>query len=110
MQWKRHFLVFVLIIALFVSNFVEAQRSGKKKKGKSKSKDVISSLTLPENDQQDVCKQPKEVGPCKGKIKRYYFKKESGKCKSFNFGGCGGNENNFTSRSACRKRCGGKTA
>ncbi|KAL3863617.1 hypothetical protein ACJMK2_005367 [Sinanodonta woodiana] len=109
MQWKRHFLVFILIIALLISSFVEGRKE-KKKKGKSKSKDVISSSTLPETDKQDACQQPKEVGPCKGIIKRYYFKKETGKCKSFNFGGCGGNDNNFTSRSACRKRCGVKTA
>ncbi|KAK3601373.1 hypothetical protein CHS0354_037688 [Potamilus streckersoni] len=118
MQWKRHFVVFMLLHALLVNNFAEGQQSRKKKKERSKSKvltgpttpTVLFTLPFPKDDQQDVCQLPSEVGPCKARIKRYYFKKESGKCRSFHYGGCGGNENNFTSRSSCRKRCEGKGA
>ncbi|KAL3864763.1 hypothetical protein ACJMK2_006419, partial [Sinanodonta woodiana] len=52
-----------------------------------------------------ICQLPKVIGPCYAYKKRYYFKKETGKCRAFYYGGCLGNENNFRSRSSCRKRC-----
>ncbi|XP_077536194.1 papilin-like [Haemaphysalis longicornis] len=49
------------------------------------------------------CHDPQKKGPCKGSILRYWY---SGKrCKSFFWGGCNPNGNNFHSRHECEKRC-----
>lgn len=53
----------------------------------------------------DVCKLPKEVGPCFAYFKRYYFDKQAGECKEFIYGGCGGNRNKFNTKNACEERC-----
>ncbi|GFY63482.1 papilin [Trichonephila inaurata madagascariensis] len=53
----------------------------------------------------DVCFLPKEVGICRALIPRVYFNKRTGKCESFRFGGCGGNENNFRTVRECENRC-----
>ena len=39
----------------------------------------------------------------------WYFNNETGGCRSFKFGGCGGNENRFCSLDECRDTCGGGT-
>jgi hypothetical protein len=36
---------------------------------------------------------------------RYAFDKSTGECRQFQYGGCGGNGNNFASLSDCRKKC-----
>ena len=54
---------------------------------------------------QDICQQPKKVGPCKAAHPRFYFNKDAGKCEEFTYGGCGGNENNFKTLEACQAKC-----
>uniref|UniRef100_A0A098LW49 Gsp_61 putative toxin n=1 Tax=Gemmula speciosa TaxID=439592 RepID=A0A098LW49_GEMSP len=54
---------------------------------------------------EDVCQQPKEVGPCKGKFQKYYFNAQTGDCEDFFYGGCRGNGNNFASREDCEAAC-----
>ncbi|XP_040208267.1 papilin-like [Rana temporaria] len=49
--------------------------------------------------------QPLKPDPCKGYIKRYYYDKKTGTCKSFIYGGCGGNENNFATKEKCETLC-----
>nr|WPR62472.1 eppin [Sinohyriopsis cumingii] len=129
MQWKPLFIVFIFLLALFINNYVEGGRKDKKKDkpgkcptptGASACVELCSSdrdctgkmkccvnscgghiCTLP----VDTCQLPKVVGPCLASKKRYYFNKETGKCRAFYYGGCFGNENNFRSRRSCRKRC-----
>ena len=55
---------------------------------------------------QDVCEQPKEVGPCDAAMTRWYYDHSTQKCLQFLYGGCGGNNNRFETESACQKRCG----
>ncbi|KAK3601371.1 hypothetical protein CHS0354_037685 [Potamilus streckersoni] len=54
---------------------------------------------------EDVCQLPKEVGHCDSRARRYYFNEKSNRCRSFYYSGCGGNENNFSSRRSCQQRC-----
>ena len=51
------------------------------------------------------CVMPPEVGRCKASMRRWYYDIESNNCKTFIFGGCGGNENNFWSKTECQVAC-----
>ncbi|GBL77304.1 Kunitz-type protease inhibitor 1 [Araneus ventricosus] len=53
----------------------------------------------------DYCYQPVDLGSCRGSIQRYYFDPKEKICKIFNYGGCGGNKNNFMSLPECQKNC-----
>lgn len=53
----------------------------------------------------DVCDMPKIVGDCHAAIPRYYFNKNTRACELFSYGGCGGNDNNFTSLVECEAAC-----
>ncbi|BHF79906.1 zinc-containing alcohol dehydrogenase [Sparganum proliferum] len=51
----------------------------------------------------DICNMPIERGRCRASIDRYGYDKETGECKEFTFGGCGGNENNFYTQEECER-------
>eukprot|EP01084_Bolivina_argentea_P238309 400373_1 len=53
----------------------------------------------------DICMLTKDKGPCMDDSKRYYYDETFGKCKSFIYGGCEGNGNNFKTKSDCNKAC-----
>ena len=53
----------------------------------------------------DICKLQAEAGPCFSSITRYYYDLTTGKCSTFIYGGCFGNENNFETQEACQRRC-----
>ncbi|XP_077350045.1 BPTI/Kunitz domain-containing protein-like [Lithobates pipiens] len=53
----------------------------------------------------EVCDQPKDPGPCKAHIERYYYDKKMGICRSLIWGGCEGNENNFATMEKCELMC-----
>uniref|UniRef100_A0A224Y504 Pancreatic trypsin inhibitor n=1 Tax=Rhipicephalus zambeziensis TaxID=60191 RepID=A0A224Y504_9ACAR len=48
---------------------------------------------------------PREVGPCRAFIPRFYFNETLNECVRFVYGGCGGNENNFETQQECEKKC-----
>lgn len=54
----------------------------------------------------DVCKLPKVVGPCDGVFIRYYWDTNTKSCRKFEYGGCGGNGNNFLTKAQCEQKCG----
>ncbi|XP_072468708.1 tissue factor pathway inhibitor isoform X4 [Notamacropus eugenii] len=51
------------------------------------------------------CLTPADRGLCRANEKRFYFNSAIGKCRPFNYSGCGGNENNFTSKKSCLRTC-----
>nr|XP_039258637.1 papilin-like [Styela clava] len=55
----------------------------------------------------DICKQPKDSGPCEAAISRYFFNTKSQACEQFFYGGCEGNDNNFETLQKCQSKCGG---
>ncbi|KAF8763266.1 Kunitz-type U19-barytoxin-Tl1a like protein [Argiope bruennichi] len=65
---------------------------------------------IPSPSDSDKCSQPAETGLCRGFFPRYYFDKETGQCKKFVYGGCGGNENNFKTEEECENACGNRAA
>lgn len=59
---------------------------------------------------RDVCLLPEDPGSCEGSEIRYRWDAAAGLCRSFRWGGCAGNGNNFISEEKCRKRCAGPTS
>ena len=57
----------------------------------------------------ETCYQPANAGPCLAAFSRYYYNKTEGQCLVFTYGGCGGNQNNYATREACTKECGGSS-
>lgn len=53
----------------------------------------------------DICKLPNDSGPCSNNILKYYYNKDDKKCMKFNYGGCGGNKNNFNNLKLCKNKC-----
>ena len=53
----------------------------------------------------DVCGLPPDPGPCDGAFSRWYHDAQSGECRGFVWGGCGGNANNFETLAACERSC-----
>lgn len=54
---------------------------------------------------REQCALKAEPGPCKALKLRYFFSIDSGHCETFEFGGCGGNDNNFLSKEECEESC-----
>lgn len=52
-----------------------------------------------------VCAQPRDVGPCKAAIQKFYYNANTRRCEQFTYGGCGGNRNNFDTEVRCRQYC-----
>jgi len=72
---------------------------------------TVCSATAPEVrvDVDQVCKQEKTVGPCRGAFPRFYYDASSGKCEPFFYGGCDGNQNNFLTQQECNAVCSAAT-
>ena len=55
---------------------------------------------------ENPCGEPITPGRCRGYFPRYGFDQSTGQCKSFIYGGCGGNSNNFETLEECKAACG----
>lgn len=51
------------------------------------------------------CQSPADTGRCRALLGRFHWNVELQKCLPFNFGGCGGNANNFETSEACEVTC-----
>ncbi|CAM1324086.1 Uncharacterised protein g8563 [Pycnogonum litorale] len=51
------------------------------------------------------CQLQKDPGHCYASIPKYYYDVASSQCKSFIYGGCGGNANRFEHFWQCQKSC-----
>ncbi|XP_059475897.1 thrombin inhibitor hemalin-like [Neocloeon triangulifer] len=51
------------------------------------------------------CGQPTEKGRCLAALHRFAYNPTSRDCDEFVYGGCGGNANNFRTRTECLKKC-----
>ncbi|XP_077192353.1 papilin-like [Paroedura picta] len=54
---------------------------------------------------KDICRLPKDPGPCAERIPRFYYDSLSQTCEEFVYGGCGGNSNRFETQTECVWRC-----
>ncbi|KAM4731123.1 tissue factor pathway inhibitor a [Anableps anableps] len=53
----------------------------------------------------ELCALKDESGPCKAIKDRYFFNVNLGSCELFEYGGCGGNANNFETLEECEESC-----
>ncbi|XP_030614800.1 tissue factor pathway inhibitor a isoform X2 [Archocentrus centrarchus] len=53
----------------------------------------------------ELCALKDEAGPCRAIKDRYFFNVNSGRCELFEYGGCGGNKNNFETLEECEETC-----
>ncbi|XP_028292183.1 tissue factor pathway inhibitor a isoform X2 [Gouania willdenowi] len=53
----------------------------------------------------ELCALKDEPGPCKAIKDRFFFDVDTGRCQMFEYGGCGGNANNFKSLEECEEMC-----
>lgn len=53
----------------------------------------------------ELCALKDEPGPCKAIKDRFFFNVDTGRCELFEYGGCGGNANNFETLDACEETC-----
>ncbi|XP_077551052.1 thrombin inhibitor hemalin-like isoform X2 [Haemaphysalis longicornis] len=51
------------------------------------------------------CTERPDPGPCYEFLPRFYYDSESGDCRRFIYGGCGGNSNNFEFYEECEETC-----
>ena len=56
--------------------------------------------------QGDPCSKPITPGRCRGYFIRYGYDQNMGACRSFVYGGCGNNGNNFETLEECQSVCG----
>uniref|UniRef100_A0ABM5G4J8 Actinia tenebrosa protease inhibitors-like n=1 Tax=Pogona vitticeps TaxID=103695 RepID=A0ABM5G4J8_9SAUR len=59
----------------------------------------------PASGQTEICRLPKEVGPCLAAFSRWFYNGQTQKCEAFTYGGCQGNANNFKTLEECQKKC-----
>ncbi|KAG9349457.1 hypothetical protein JZ751_027902, partial [Albula glossodonta] len=53
----------------------------------------------------ELCFSPIDKGTCSDSLRRYIYNSKRNKCQIFRYSGCGGNNNNFTSKRQCMKTC-----
>ncbi|XP_058489074.1 kunitz-type protease inhibitor 2 [Solea solea] len=53
----------------------------------------------------EKCGAEPEVGFCRAAFQRWYYNRKSGECKSFIYGGCKGNKNNYVTEKSCKDTC-----
>lgn len=63
----------------------------------------------PHAEDEDYCLAPAVTGRCRASFPRWYYDVSSLNCRTFIYGGCGGNKNNYDSKDQCLARCSGKT-
>ena len=51
------------------------------------------------------CDSEPDTGPCKAISPRFYFDQDHETCKRFDYGGCGGNNNNYPTKKYCSTTC-----
>ncbi|EGT33025.1 hypothetical protein CAEBREN_18581 [Caenorhabditis brenneri] len=62
-------------------------------------------VTAAKKSPASTCEADIDVGECAGVFSRFAFDKSINACRSFTYGGCGGNANNFATLQECTSKC-----
>ncbi|XP_037017691.2 kunitz-type protease inhibitor 1 isoform X1 [Artibeus jamaicensis] len=65
----------------------------------------ITVSVLSAKQTEDYCLVTKKVGRCRGSFPRWYYDPKEQICKSFVYGGCSGNKNNYLWEEECKLAC-----
>ncbi|EYC26555.1 hypothetical protein Y032_0010g1216 [Ancylostoma ceylanicum] len=66
---------------------------------------LLCVFLLCEAQQDSRCVRP-VIGPkCRILLKRWAYNPNENKCELFDYGGCGGTENNFENEEDCKNTC-----
>ncbi|XP_077986004.1 PI-actitoxin-Aeq3a-like [Glandiceps talaboti] len=65
----------------------------------------VSYVEVDGKKRNQKCTLDPVKGPCMGYFIRYYYDIETSECKTFIYGGCMGNENNFFTEVHCEEEC-----
>ncbi|XP_067451749.1 kunitz-type protease inhibitor 2 [Thunnus thynnus] len=69
---------------------------------------LLGSWEPRSNDTNNVrCRLPMKVGVCRAAFPKFYYDVTNQSCRSFTYGGCGANGNNFDSQEECEATCSG---
>nr|XP_020469880.1 tissue factor pathway inhibitor 2-like [Monopterus albus] len=52
-----------------------------------------------------ICRYPRDVGPCRARFPSYFFNMATMQCEPFYYGGCQGNPNRFKDPTSCVEYC-----
>ncbi|KAM9811603.1 kunitz-type protease inhibitor 2 [Syngnathus typhle] len=66
-------------------------------------------LAEPSTNTTIACHQPMKVGSCRAAFPKFYYDIANQTCRSFTYGGCEANGNNFDSLEDCEATCNGVT-
>ncbi|XP_056394412.1 kunitz-type protease inhibitor 2 [Hyla sarda] len=58
---------------------------------------------------KEYCAAPSYTGPCRAAFTRWFYDPSSSSCKTFTYGGCKANSNNYLSETDCVNMCSGRT-
>jgi papilin len=64
-----------------------------------------TSKCKPIRQNEGICAQQVDSGPCFAYLEKYFYNTTSGKCEKFVYGGCGGSLNRFESKNSCEMIC-----
>ncbi|KAM7154412.1 kunitz-type protease inhibitor 1 isoform 2-T2 [Molossus nigricans] len=65
----------------------------------------ITVTVLSSKQTEEYCLVTKKVGRCRGSFPRWYYDPKEQICKSFVYGGCLGNKNNYLREEECKLAC-----
>lgn len=77
-------------------------------------RNIVNNTLIPQTTEASIrweyhgpswCLSPADSGLCQSSEKRFYYNSVIGKCRQFKYTGCGGNNNNFTTKKDCVKAC-----
>ncbi|XP_078138366.1 uncharacterized protein col7a1l [Centroberyx gerrardi] len=88
------------------SNRTDSGGEGSVEWGQRKKRRVFGVKTTGAGPAAERCLEPMSEGGCSDFVLLWYFHPRSGECRPFVYGGCGGNQNRFSSRQECQKWCG----